>query len=316
MDKQHIIIGSRRSKLALWQTHHVIGLLERAYPDVTTEVKIISTRGDEILDRSLPTIGGKGVFTEALEAALRDKAIDIAVHSLKDLPTINPEGLVVGAVPKRADVRDVLISREDHTLETLPQGAVIGTSSLRRSSQLLAYRPDLKTIDIRGNVPTRIEKAHAPDGPYDAILLANAGVTRLGLTESISQVIPTGIMLPAPGQGAMGVQCRNEAASLDRLQAINDSEAQVTAAAERAFLRTLEAGCSAPVAAHAVWADGTLTLTGRLLQIDGTSVIEVQQASPLVDYDADAPKQADELGVKLAQMAFEQGAASILGTIR
>jgi len=316
MDKEHIVIGSRRSKLALWQTHHVIGLLEQAYPGITTEVKIISTRGDEVLDKSLPMIGGKGVFTEALESALLASEVDIAVHSLKDLPTIDASGLTVGAVPKRADVRDVLISRDGHTLDTLPQAAVIGTSSLRRSSQLLARRPDIKTIDIRGNVPTRIEKAQDPAGPYDAILLANAGVTRLGLTAHVSEAIPTEVMLPAPGQGAMGVQCRDEAASLAMLSVINDVNAQVTAMAERAFLRTLQAGCSAPVAAHAMWADGTLKLSGRLLQVDGSSVIEVEQAIALAHDDVDAPTRGDALGVALAQAAFEQGASAILGTIR
>jgi len=225
-----IIVGTRRSDLALWQTHHVIDSLKNAYDDLTAEVVVISTKGDEILDKPLPEIGGKGLFTEALEAALRAKEIDIAVHSLKDLPTQNPPGITVGAVPARADVRDVLVSRDGHTLDTLPQGATVGTSSRRRQAQLLAYRPDLRLIDIRGNVPTRIEKTLNPDGPYDATVLAKAGVDRLQLAEHISQVLPLNIMLPAPGQGALGIQCRDDeatktfASAVDRPGSVSGSD--------------------------------------------------------------------------------------------
>lgn len=297
-----IIVGTRRSDLALWQTHHVIDSLKNAYDDLTAEVVVISTKGDEILDKPLPEIGGKGLFTEALEAALRAKEIDIAVHSLKDLPTQNPPGITVGAVPARADVRDVLVSRDGHTLDTLPQGATVGTSSRRRQAQLLAYRPDLRLIDIRGNVPTRIEKTLNPDGPYDATVLAKAGVDRLQLAEHISQVLPLNIMLPAPGQGALGIQCRDDETARHLLQPLTDQAALAAVTAERAFLRRLEAGCSAPVAAHATTDGEIVEMIGRVAVHDGSLMIEQRGRSD----------NARLLGERLADQALAQGADTIL----
>ena len=249
--RKSIRLGSRKSKLALWQTHHVCDLLQAAWPGLKVEIQIISTTGDQILDTPLPLIGGKGVFTAELEAALREGAIDAAVHSLKDLPTESPPGLTVGATPHRVRPDDVLISREGYQLDTLPRGATVGTSSRRRAAQLLHLRPDLQMADIRGNVPTRIDKGLAEDGPYDAIILAYAGLERLGLLEATSQVLPLGQMLPAPGQGALGIQCRDEAESLALLAPLNDISTNVAVTAERTFLSGLGGGCAMPIAAYA-----------------------------------------------------------------
>lgn len=314
MLKRHLVIGTRRSRLARWQTDHVIALLKHAHPSLTTEIKVISTRGDEILDKPLPAIGGKGLFTEALESALLNREIDLAVHSLKDLPTENPQGLTVGAIPKRADPHDALISRERHTLSTLPENAVIGTSSRRRAAQLLHYRPDLRTTDIRGNVPTRINKAHESSNGYTAIILAHAGVTRLGLQEHIIEDIPYTVMLPAPGQGALGIQCRDEAESLALLAPIADNSTALAVNAERAFLAGLGGGCSVPVAAHATITNDTLQLTGRVIAVDGSRLIEVESNVSLTsESESD---QAYMLGQALAEQALKQGANVILESIQ
>ncbi|MEL6272096.1 MAG: hydroxymethylbilane synthase [Chloroflexota bacterium] len=310
MVKQHIVVGSRRSDLALWQSNHVIDLLRQAHPGLTAEIKIISTKGDQIIDKPLPSIGGKGLFTEALEDALRTGDIDIAVHSLKDLPTEDAPGLTVGAVPARADVSDVLVSRGKHVLETLPKGASVGTSSRRRAAQLLAHRPDLNIIDIRGNVPTSVEKCLDPDGPYDAIVLAKAGLERLELTHHISEVLPLETMLPAPGQGALGVQCRYDADSNALLAPITHAETLHAVTAERRFLNRLEAGCSAPVAALATLSadGGTLAMTGRVSMPDGTNLIEVKDSFP--------PAEAATHGARMAEQALERGAEMILEDVK
>lgn len=308
MDRQHVVIGSRRSKLALWQTHHVIDLLKQAYPGLNAEVKIISTKGDEVLDKSLPAIGGKGLFTEALEDALRKNEIDIAVHSLKDLPTEDAPELTVGAVPVRAPVEDVLVSRGGLSLDELPEGAVIGTSSRRRQAQLLAYRSDLKLIDIRGNVPTRIEKALDEHGHYDATVLARAGIERLELTAHVSEVLPLNVMLPAPGQGALGIQCRDDTESKEFLSSLFHQDTWLAVTAERQFLNTLEAGCSAPVAAYAFVDGDRVQMTGRVSMPDGQRTIEAQDSAPL--------EEARALGERMAKAAFEQGAADILEAVR
>jgi hydroxymethylbilane synthase len=198
--------ATRPSALARWQTDYVADLLRRAHPGLDIRIEVIVTKGDRILDKPLPVIGGKGLFTAELERALHEGRVDAAVHSLKDLPVEDAPGLTIGLTPPRADVRDVLICPAGHTLETLPAGAVVGTSSPRRQAQLLAVRPDLTVKSIRGNVDTRIRKAR--EGQYDAVVLAAAGVTRLGLNEHITQFLPLDVMLPAPAQGVLGVQCR------------------------------------------------------------------------------------------------------------
>ncbi len=257
-----LTFATRPSALARWQTQWVARALENAHPGLTCCEEVITTRGDKVLDKPLPEIGGKGLFTQELEAALLSGRVDAAVHSLKDLPTEMPAGLTVGAVPPRAEVRDALVSAQGYTLETLPQGAVVGTSSLRRAAQLLAVRPDLQIRPLRGNVDTRVRKALA--GQYDAVVLAGAGLVRLGLTEHISQWLPLEVMLPAPGQGALAVQCRaDDKATLALLAAVDDPATRAAVEAERAFLSALGGGCAVPVAAYAnPLPDGTMRLRG------------------------------------------------------
>lgn len=299
--------GTRGSDLALWQTKHVMALIQEKQLELQVEYEIIKTRGDQVLDKPLPLVGGKGVFTAELEAALRDKRIDCAVHSLKDLPTEQPDGLVIGAIPARANPADVLISREGYTLTTLPQGAKVGTSSYRRAAQLLHKRPDLKLLDIRGNVDTRIRKALAADGDYDAIVLAYAGVQRLGHLEIVTQVLDFDDMLPAPGQGAIAVQTRDDKTVLGTLALIHDQDAAFAVTAERAFLSGLGGGCSVPVATYAHWDEGQLILRGRVCSLDGTQVIEVRNTASARDMQA-----AYALGSMLAQTASEKGAKILM----
>ena len=234
-----IRLGTRGSALARWQTGHVCDLLRAAWPNRTFEVVVIATRGDQVLDTPLPLVGGKGLFTTELEASLHSGQIDLAVHSLKDLPTDDSPGLTIGAIPRRADPRDVLISRYRYSLENLPEDAVIGTSSTRRAAQIRYRRPDLHILDIRGNVDTRIRKAMADDSPYDAILLAHAGMERLNIDNIPAQILALDRMLPAPGQGALAVQCRDEPRFLDLLEPVNDPETEAAVTAERSFLAAL-----------------------------------------------------------------------------
>jgi len=312
-------IGTRKSRLALWQANHVADLLRTQYPDTPVELVTFTTKGDKVLDKALPAIGGKGLFTEELERALLSREIDCAVHSLKDLPTDNPQGLTIAAVPKRAPVEDVLISRSAKSLDELPQGAKIGTSSLRRAAQLRHYRADFAIIDLRGNVPTRIEKALDPDGPYDAIVLARAGVERLGLSEHITQIIPLEVMLPAPGQGAIGIQCRDTHADLVLFEKINDKHTRIAVEAERAFLNQLEGGCSVPVAAYYYQS----AFRARVCSPDGLQIIEINERLRLGLHKATpeqvrnrARKAAAEQTRAFAQQAIEQGAGQILAEVK
>lgn len=299
-----ILLGTRKSMLALWQTQHVRSLLAAAWPEHTFTAQKFITQGDRILNTPLPKIGGKGLFTLELEEALRAGDIDIAVHSLKDLPTENPPELTVGGIPARAHPGDVLVCRGDHTLETLPEGATVGTSSRRRAAQLLYHRPDLHILDIRGNVDTRLAKTIDPDGPYHATVLAHAGLERLDLLDAAYQILPFDIMLPAPGQGALGVQCRADNASLTLLAPIHDADAAAAVTAERAFLAGLGGGCSTPVAAYGELLDGTLHVRGRVCAPDGSTQIDVALTG--------APEDATQLGQQLAQAALLQGAAELL----
>jgi hydroxymethylbilane synthase len=301
-----IRIGTRASALARWQTDYVAALLKRAWQDLTVEPVIITTRGDKVLDTPLPLIGGKGVFTAELEAALLNGEIDLAVHSLKDLPTEDTPGLIVGAIPERGSPNDALISRNRHTLETLPTGAAVGTSSRRRSAQILHRRPDLRVLDIRGNVDTRIRKALDFEGQYDAILLALAGLERLGQTSVISQIVALEDVLPAPGQGALAVQCRDETDSRSLLAPINHPPTEIAVTAERAFLAALGSGCSLPVAAYSELSGDILNLRGRVNSVDGVAQIDVALIGS-ADLDS-----ARKLGSNLARMALDQGAARLL----
>ena len=299
-------IGTRGSALALWQAHLIRALLVRAWPALTVEIEVMKTQGDVTLDSPLPQIGGKGVFTAELEAALRSGAIDLAVHSLKDLPTEDSPGLIIGAIPERGDPRDALVSRGSHMLDALPTGAAVGTSSLRRSAQLLVLRPDLRLLDIRGNVDTRIRKALDADGPYDAIVLALAGLERLGRAEEASQWLPLEVMLPAPGQGALAVQCRDEQASRELLAPLSHRATTLAVTAERAFLAALGGGCAVPVAAHATYSQRRLSLRGRVTSPDGSRQVDVSLSGSA------SLKGALALGQKLAELALAQHADELL----
>ena len=326
---RHIRLGSRGSALALWQTEHVATLLRGQYPGLSVETVVIQTRGDTFKDRPLPSIGGKGLFTSELEERLRQGGIDGAVHSLKDLPVFDPVGIALGAIPARDDVADALVVRgagEDiqklgSGLSVLRKGAVVGTGSRRRAAQLLARRPDLRIVDIRGNVDTRVRKALDPAGDYDAVVLAVAGLKRLGLEARISVTLPSETMLPAPGQGALAVQCRHEAEWLAFFRGIDDTGARAAVTAERAFLAELGGGCRASVGALGesresgadarggsdVWPVGHLRLRGRVSAPDGSRQVDVQTTGP-----RDEP---DQLGRDLAQQVLRQGAQEILEQI-
>jgi hydroxymethylbilane synthase len=309
MTTKPIRIGTRRSQLALWQTRRVRDLLLADYPDLTVELVHMTTQGDRIIDRPPPEIGGKGLFTLELENALAHGAIDLAVHSLKDLPTEMAEPFTLGAILARANPFDALVSRERCTLATLAKGATVGTSSLRRRAQLRAHRPDLTLENLRGNVDTRIAKAHDPEGSYDAIVLAVAGLNRLGRHEAISEILDPNVMLPAPGQGAVAVQCRaDDERTLSLLAALDDYDSRAAVTAERAFLQHLEAGCRLPVSAYATRDGDAITMTGRVSGLDGTRAITVQ--------GSDTVECAVDLGVRLADDALSLGADELLAGIR
>jgi len=298
-----LIFATRPSALARWQTQWVISAMQGAHPGLVCEQKVITTQGDKILDKPLPEIGGKGLFTQELESELFSGAVHCAVHSLKDLPVENPDGLTVGCVPVRAEVRDALISAKGFTLESLPTASVVGTSSLRRAAQILSARPDLTTASLRGNVDTRLRKAL--EGQYDAILLAGAGLTRLGLESHVAEWLSLEVMLPAPGQGALAVQCRaDDKETLSLLSALEDASTRAAVTAERQFLLGLGGGCAVPVAAYAAVSDqpSAISLTGLVASIDGNKLIKVMGKGT-------DPK---ELGEQLAEEAIAQGANQIL----
>lgn len=305
-----LTLGTRGSALARWQTDYVGRLLHLNFPNLEIRFQVMTTQGDRVIDTPLPLLGGKGVFTLELEAALRDGSIDLAVHSLKDLPTENAPGLLLGAVPQRSSAQDVLVSKKSLTLDSLPQGATVGTSSRRRAAQLLHRRADLRIIDIRGNVDTRVRKALNPDGAYDAIVLAAAGLERLGQVGVITEHLSLDDMLPAPGQGALAVQCRDDADFLKLLTTINHPETEICVTAERAFLAGLGGGCALPIAAYASIENQQLHLRGRVTALDGSQQVDVSlQSAP----EREAAKQ---MGVELAQMALKEGANRLLESVK
>ncbi len=296
-----LVFATRPSALARWQTSYVIQELNAQWEDLICEELVITTQGDRDLNTALPEIGGKGLFTFELEQALREGRVQGAVHSLKDLPTEDVPGVTIGAIPQRADSRDVLICPANLTLDELPLGAVVGTSSIRRQAQLLAYRPDLEVKPIRGNVDTRIRKIL--EGQFDAIVLAAAGVIRLGLQKHISQYLPFETMLPAPGQGALAVQFRAGDGQTQRLlKAIDHNHTRLAVDAERAFLSELGGGCSLPVGALAEVHRDEITLRGVVTAPDGSQVIRLAASGsdPLL------------LGKKLAHKALDQGAGAYI----
>ncbi len=302
-----MIAGSRDSKLAMWQTRWVKERLSARFGDISIPVVAVKAKGDRMLDMPLAQFGDKGLFTRELDNALLSGEIDFAVHSLKDLPTEMPEGLIIAAVTTRWDCRDALIARDGLTLETLPPGAVVATGSLRRQSQLLAYRPDLRVADIRGNIHTRLKKFD--DSDWHGMILAAAGLERMNLHERISQKISFDVMLPGIGQGSLAVVCRaGDEKNLERLKTVEDPEARDMARAERAFLNSLEGGCQVPIGARADIDGGRMRLRGFVGSVDGKNTIRVEISGPRAE--------AVQLGRKLASRAREEGAGEILAAIR
>lgn len=296
-----LTFATRPSALARWQTARVIQLLQAAHPGLECNEYVITTTGDRVLDRPLPEIGGKGLFTSELENALLSGEVDAAVHSLKDLPVDDTPGILVAAIPEREAAHDVLVSADGWTISNLPEGARVGTCSTRRTAQLLARRPDLTILPLRGNVDSRVKKVL--NGEYDAIVLAQAGLTRLGLQAHISEVFPLEIMLPAPGQGALAVQCRaDDIQTLELLAAIHDPLTAAAVSAERAFLSSLGGGCSLPVAAFAEKNNGQIILTGAVISADGKQAIRLSAVD----------KEPHQLGERLAGLVLERGASELL----
>lgn len=303
-DRKVLRIGTRGSQLALWQSQHIAARLEAAWPGLHCELHTRVTQGDRRLDRPLPEIGGKGLFTAELEDALRGGEFDIAVHSLKDLPVADPPGLTLGAVTSRADVRDVLIAHPGVTLATLPAGANVGTSSLRRQAQLAAYRPDLVVRPIRGNVDTRLRKVLA--GEYDAAVMAAAGIARLGLESHVTEWLDLNAMLPAPGQGALGIQCRaDDEWVLELLTRLEDVAVRRAVTAERQLLYQLGGGCSAPIAAYATTQGDLIHLTGRVAALDGAHIANA----------AASGSDPSALAEQVAGALLAQGAGAVLSAV-
>lgn len=304
-----IRIGSRKSQLALVQTYWVQEQLQKSFPDRKFEIHTMSTQGDKILDVALAKIGDKGLFTKELEVGMLQGDIDFAVHSLKDLPTRLPEGLMLGCVTEREDPADALVVHEQHRdkqLDTLPEGAVIGTSSLRRLAQLRHHYPHLAFKDVRGNLNTRLQKLDS--GEYDALILACAGLHRLGMGDRIHQVIPPTVSLHAVGQGALGIECRSEDGEiLNLLKALEHRPTALRCYAERAFLRELEGGCQVPIGVNTVLEGDTLTLTGIVASLDGQRVVK--------DTLSGSAETAEAIGSALAKQLKTQGAQEILDEI-
>lgn len=301
--KRKIKIGTRGSQLALWQANHIKSIMEKNYQDYVFELVKIKTQGDKILDVALSKVGGKGLFVKELEDALLEGKVDFAVHSMKDVPVILPEGLHLSAITKREDPRDCFVSKDYKNLAELPKGSKIGTSSLRRQCQLLNVRPDLRVEVLRGNVETRIRKM--VEGIYDAVILAYAGVKRLNLLDYVKDIISDEISLPAIGQGALGIECRVDDGEVNELLSIlNDNESSFCVRAERAFLRVLEGGCQVPIGAYAKILDGKLVLKGLVGSLDGKRMIKETVSGDMID--------AEALGETLAQIILDRGGREIL----
>ncbi len=306
-EKQILVIGSRGSKLALWQAEHVKKELEKRNKQIKVEIKIIKTKGDKIVDVALSKIGDKGLFTKELENKLLDGSIDIAVHSLKDLQTEIPRGLKLACVTKRHDVEDVLIGRKKGmTIDKLPEGATVATGSLRRRSQLKHLRPDIKVVELRGNVPTRIEKFQK--SKWDAIILARAGVERLKMKKHVSSIIDKDEMLPAVGQGALGIEIKADNKFAEKaLQVLHDDNTFYAVTAERALLKALEGGCQVPIGANAEVKTNGLYLDAIVGSIDGSITFRKKIRG--------SKANAEKLGKELAKDLKKAGANKILKEI-
>ena len=332
-----LTIATRQSPLALWQAEHIRDRLLALYPELTIELLKIVTKGDKILDTPLAKIGGKGLFVKELEQALYNKQADIAVHSLKDVPMQLPEGLTLGVYCKRASPTDAFVSNTYNSIDELPQGAVVGTSSLRRQCQIKAYRPDLQIKTLRGNVGTRLGKLDA--GEYDAIILATSGLQRIELDERIRGQLDIDACLPAVGQGALAIECREgDDEVLKLLAPLNDDKARIRLIAERALNRHLQGGCQVPIAAYAVLqrADETsannddngengnndnndngnvLWLRGRVGKADGSKLLKAEKRVTLVGTQDEQESQANQLGIDVANILLADGAGAILSAI-
>jgi hydroxymethylbilane synthase len=304
MTKRKIVIATRGSKLALWQAEWIKSLLLEINPDFDIELNKIKTTGDKILDVPLAQVGGKGLFVKEIEEAMLRGEADLAVHSMKDVPTDLPKGLHLSAITKREDPRDAFIAGKDiKNFSDLPQGANIGTSSLRRICQLLNVRPDLKITQLRGNVDTRLRRV--AEGEFDAIILATAGVKRLGFAERITERLPVEVSLPAIGQGAVGIECRVDDEFINSLlNKLNHAETSVCVRAERAFLKKLEGGCQVPIAAYAQLINKKIVMEGLVGSVDGNTLIK--------DRIEGDPEKAESIGTTLAEKLLAGGAKEIL----
>jgi hydroxymethylbilane synthase len=303
MDSYKIVIGSRGSQLALWQANWVKSELERINGNVEVSIQIIKTSGDKIQDVPLAKIGGKGLFVKEIEEALLAHEIDIAVHSMKDVPMKLPRELQIAVVTERESPLDALISKNGEKIADLPEGATVGTSSLRRSSQLLRYRPDLKIEMLRGNLDTRLKKLD--EGQYDAIILAAAGLNRLGWADRITEEISREILLPAMGQGALGIETRINDVDVQKFICDLDHEATHWAVdAERAFVDILDGGCQVPIGAYATVDGREITVRGLVAGLDGKTIYQLDKTGPVYD--------ADKLGRELGNELLKMGAAEIL----
>ncbi|OEF98073.1 hydroxymethylbilane synthase [Vulcanibacillus modesticaldus] len=302
-----IIVGSRKSQLALTQTKSVIDQLKALNLPYEFEIKEIVTKGDKILNVTLSKVGGKGLFVKEIEQALLDGEIDFAVHSMKDMPFEMPEGLTIAAIPKREDPRDCLISRQGFTIDSLPKGARIGTSSLRRAAQILSYRDDLHIKSIRGNIDTRIRKLETEG--LDGIILAAAGLKRMGWEDKITECLDVDLSIPAVGQGALGIQAReNDHELLELLKKIDDSKTKILVSAERSLLNRLQGGCQVPIGAHAKWEDNNIHLVGMVASLDGKLIIKQEGKA--------SKREAVKLGIQVADKLLAKGAAKILAEVK
>jgi hydroxymethylbilane synthase len=306
-ERKGLTIGTRGSKLALWQSNYIKGELERI-TGLPVTLQVIKTTGDKILDVPLAKVGGKGLFTKEIEVELIAGNVDLAVHSMKDVPTELPEGCVIAATPKRVDPRDVIVSGAAYDLDSLPPGARLGTSSLRRRAQVLALRPDLEIVDVRGNLDTRMRKAE--DGQVDAVILAAAGITRMGWADRITHYIASDMMVPAVGQGAIGIEIRDDDPFMaDVCEKLNDAETFTCVTAERVVMRSLEGGCQVPIGAYCrVACDGSLLMDAMVATVDGSRVLRRHLAGTTDDPEG--------LGMLMVERLRALGAAEILADIR
>jgi hydroxymethylbilane synthase len=303
---RRLVIATRESALALWQAQHVRTRLEALYPTSAIELLGVTTQGDRIIDRPLAAIGGKGLFVKELEVAISEGRADLAVHSLKDVPMELPDEFTLAAIVAREDPRDALVSNRYATLEALPKAAIVGTSSLRREAQVRERHPTLKVESLRGNVNTRLRKLDA--GQYDAMILAAAGLKRLGLGDRIRALLEPDESLPAPGQGALALECRADRVDvIAALAALSDLGTVLATAAERAFSRALSGSCTTPLAAYAEWEEGSLWIRGYIARRDGSEALRGEREAEVADIE-----EAEALGLGLADEFLARGAARLV----